>query len=241
MARHCAPCRAQRAPWRAQGAHLGAPWRAMTRQRAHHGEPWRAMSRPKSIMARQGAPCRAQRAVGALVGTFGAAEGGGGRARVAKCETPCGILLVRILSANQWRGSTDRKRFPRKIPPESLPLNSLERSACAISKITNPGGCQGGYGVVLPRAGNYFLAESCGAARICRSPCRSPGPVSRRPALARKIYIQDAAPPPLPPLQWSPPPGVGRGVGMGTSPACPIYIICASGDETVPRCPHEVY
>jgi hypothetical protein len=78
MARHCAPCRAQRAPWRAQGAHLGAPWRAMTRQRAHHGEPWRAMSRPKSIMARQGAPCRAQRAVGALVGTFGAAEGGGG-------------------------------------------------------------------------------------------------------------------------------------------------------------------
>ncbi len=36
MARHGAPCRAQR-------AYLCAPWRVMTRSRARHGAPWRAL------------------------------------------------------------------------------------------------------------------------------------------------------------------------------------------------------
>ncbi len=59
-------------------------------------------------------------------------------------------------------------------------------------------------------------------------------------AMWRIIYIAD--PPPL--TMWSPrrPPAAGVGTwGRGRPQLRPIYIICASGEGSVPRCPHEVY
>ena len=63
---------------------------------------------------------------------------------------------------------------------------------------------------------------------------------SKGTALRRIIYIADVPPPPYNGL---PPPGPTRGdLGTGTSPGTSyIYIICASGEETGPTRPHEVY
>ena len=49
---------------------------------------------------------------------------------------------------------------------------------------------------------------------------------------------------PSPPLQWSFPPPRGGGAGTwgrGRPHLRPIYIICASGEESAPTRPHEVY